>query len=97
MFEDILGFEMEALDVVIKAAAFDDGPIDDMGGGSAEGIAHVGLLKDFIGAGAGATIGEELGWGEVGIAGTVDDIEEALFDGIGHGDAEVEVPWALDF
>jgi len=42
-------------------------------------------------AGACAAIGEELIGGEVGVAGVVDEVEEAEFDGVGDGDAEVEV------
>jgi hypothetical protein len=30
--------------------------------------------------------------GEVGAFGAVDDVEETEFDGVGHGDTEVEVP-----
>ena len=89
---DGVGFEVEAVDGVLVAAAFDGGPFDDVGGGGAEGIAHVGLLVDLFGAGAGETIGEELVGGEVCAFGAVDDIEEAVFNGVGHSDAEVEVP-----
>ena len=77
---------MDAFDLVIGAAAFDGGPLDDVVGGGAERVAHVGLLEDFFGAGAGAAIGEELVGGEVGAVGAVDDVEEAEFDGVGHGD-----------
>lgn len=91
---DVIGFEVETLDGVVVAAALDGGPFDDVSGGRAEGIAHVGLLKDFFGAGAGAAIGEELRGSEIGVGGAIDDVEQAEFDGVGHGDAEVEIPGA---
>ncbi len=91
---DVVGFEVDAVDLVIGATTFDGGPFDDVAGGSAHGIAKVGLLVDFLGAGAGAAVGEELGGGEVGALAAVNDVEEAEFDGVGHGDAEVEVPGA---
>jgi hypothetical protein len=50
------------------------------------------LLEDLFEAGAGAAIGDELIGGQGGIAGAVDDVEEAELDGVGDGDAEVEVP-----
>ena len=37
-------------------------------------------------------IGNELFGGELRVFGAVDDVEEAEFDGVGHGDAEVEIP-----
>ena len=59
------------------------------GGGGAEWVAHVGLLVNFLGTGPCLAIGDELFGSEVRVLGTVDDVEEAEFDGVGHGDAEV--------
>lgn len=64
--EDVLGFEVDAVDGVIGAAAFDGGPLDDGVGLGAEWVAHVGLLEGFVGAGASAAIVEELFDGEMG-------------------------------
>ena len=50
------------------------------------------MLVNFFGAGAGLAIGDELFVGERGAFGAVDDLDEAEFYGVGHGDAEVEVP-----
>ena len=91
---DVEVFEVDAFDGVISAAAFDSGPFDDGGGGSAQGFAQVGLLEDFLGAGTGPGVGDEFFRGEVGTLHPVDDVEEPEFDGIGQGDAEVEVPRA---
>ena len=93
---DLVGFEMDALDLVVEAAALDRGPFNDRGRGSTKRIAHVRLLKDFFGAGAGTAVGEELFRGKVFPLGAIDHIEEAEFDGIGEGDAEVEVPGGVD-
>ena len=41
-------------------------------------------------------IGNELFGGEVRIFGAVDDVEEAEFDGVGHGDAEVQIPGRME-
>ena len=90
--EDLAGFEVNALDLVVIAAAFDGGPLDDRGGGGAERVAHVRLLVNFFGAGTGLAIGDELFRGEARAFGAVDDIEEAEFDGVGHGDLEIEIP-----
>jgi len=87
--EDLIGFEMDALDLVILTATFDGGPFDDAGGSGTERVAQVGLLVNFVGTGAGLAIGDELIGSEVRAFGAVDDVEEAQFDGIGHGDAEV--------
>ena len=87
--EDLVGFEVEAFDLVIFAATFDGGPFDDAGSGGAEGVAHIGLLEDFLGAGTGSAIDQKLFGGKGGTFGSVDDIKEAEFDGVGHGDAEV--------
>ena len=86
---DIIGFEVEAFDIVIMAAAFDGGPFDDAGGSGPEGIAHVGLLEDFLRTGAGLAGGNELGGSEVLILRAIDDVEEAEFDGVGEGDLEI--------
>jgi len=93
--EDIVGFEVEAFDFVIGTAAFDSGPIDDVGGSGAHGIAHIGLLEDFVGAGARAGVGEELVGSEAGALDAIDGVEEAELDGVGDGDAVVEVPGAV--
>ena len=88
---DVGGFEVDAFDLVIGAAAFDGRPFDN---GSATGywVAHVGLLEGLFEAGAGAAVSEELTGCEVGIASVVDEVEEAEFDGVGDGDLEVEIP-----
>jgi hypothetical protein len=90
--EELRGFEVEALDGVIGAAAFDGGPVDDGGGGGAERVAHVGLLEDFFGAGAGFGVGEELFGGQLGVLNAIDDVEQAVLDGVGEGEAEIEGP-----
>ena len=90
--EDLVGFEVNAFDLVIVTATLDGGPVHDGGRGCAKRIAHVGLLIDFLGTGTGLAIGDELFGGEVRIFGAVDDVEEAEFDSVGHGDAEVQIP-----
>ena len=82
---------MHTFDLVVGAATFDGGPFDN-GSTAGKRVAHVGLLEDLFETGACAAVGEELSGGEVGVAGAVDDVEETEFDGIGDGDAEVEVP-----
>ena len=89
---DFVGFKMDAFDFVIEPAALDGGPFHDGGGGSTERIAHVRLLKDFFRASPGAAVGEELFRGKVFALGPVNHVEEAEFDRIGEGDAEVQVP-----
>jgi hypothetical protein len=91
-----LRFEVDALDFVIGTATFDGAPLDDAAGGGAHGVAQVGLFEDFFVAGAGAAIGEELGGGDFGAAGAVDGIDEAKADGVGEGDAEVDVPRSVE-
>ena len=93
--DDLVGLEVDSFDGVIGAAAFDGGPVDDGSGGGATGVAKIGLLIDFVGAGTGLTIGKELGWGETGALGAIDDVDQAKFDGIGHGNVVVEVPGAV--
>ena len=98
--EDLIGFEVDALDMIVLPAAFDGGPFDDAGGGRAERVAQVGLLIDFIGPGASLAIGDKLIGSEVGALGAVDDVEEAQFNGVGHGDLEIQVPrgfWIYGF
>ena len=90
--EDLVGFEVNAFDLVIVTATLDGGPVHDGGRSRAKRIAHVGLLINFLGTGTRLAIGNELCGGEVRVFGAVDDVEEAEFDGVGHGDAEVEVP-----
>ena len=63
--KDLIGFEVNAFDSVIVAAALDGGPFDNAGGGGAERVAHVGLLEDFVRAGASAAVGDELVRGKV--------------------------------
>ena len=92
LLTDLISFEMDAFDFVIEAAALNGGPFNDGGRGCTEGIAHVRLLKDFLGTGAGAALGDELFGIERGIAGAVDDIDEAEFDSVGEGDAEIQIP-----
>jgi len=76
-FQDLVMFQVEADDVVIAATALDDGPIHNVVGGGTEGIAHVGLLEDFLLAGAGAAVGDELRASEGGALDAVDNVEEA--------------------
>ena len=90
--DDLIGFEMDAFDRVILTATFDGGPFDDAGGSGAEGIAHVRLLKDFVGAGAGAAGVKELSGSEEFVLRAVDDVEETEIDGVGESDAEIQIP-----
>ena len=92
LLADLIRFEVDALDFVIEAAALDGGPFHNGGGGSTEGITHVGLLKDFFGASATAALGDEFFGLERSVLGAVDDIDEAVFDGVGKRDAEVQIP-----
>ena len=46
--QDLVGFEVNAFDLVIVTAALDGGPVHDGGRGGAKRIAHVGLLIDFL-------------------------------------------------
>ena len=93
--EELIGFEMDALDLIIHAATLDGGPVHDGSGGCAERVAHVGLLKDFFGTGASAAIGEELFGGEVFALSVIDDVEEAKVDGVGEGHSEIQIPWGI--
>ncbi len=88
---DLAGFEMNSLDLVIRAAPFDGGPIDNPSG-ARHRVAQVGLLEDFIEPGAGLAIGDELVRGQGSAARAVDDIEETEFDGVQDGDAVVQIP-----
>ena len=92
LLADLVRFEVDALDFVVKSAALDGRPLNDGGRGGTQRIAHVGLLKDFFGAGTSAAVGEELFRGKVFALGPVKHVEEAEFDGVGEGDAEVEIP-----
>ncbi len=92
MLTDLVSFEVDALDFVISATAFDSAGFDDAAGGSAERIAHVGLLEDFLVASAGAAIGEELRGRDDRATGAVDGVDETEADGIDEGNAEVDVP-----
>ncbi len=89
--DDLVVFEVEALDGEVEAGAFDNGPVGD-GGDGGEGIAEVGLLEGSFGAGAFVAVDEELFGGKAGVAGAVDDVKEAELDGVGHGDAVIKVP-----
>jgi len=89
---DLAVLEMDANDFVIQTAVIEGTPLDDVIGGCTERIAHVRLLKDFLGAGAGRATGNKFFRIEGGIAGAIDDLDETEFDGIGKGDAVVEVP-----
>ena len=91
---DVRGFEVDAFDLVVGTTAFDGGPIDD-GSAAGDGVAHVGLLEDFIESGTGAAIFEELFPGESGATGAVNKFDQAQFDGIDDGDAVIEVPGRL--
>ena len=93
--ENLVGFEVDAFDGVIVTATLDGGPVHDAGGGGAEWVAHVGLLVNFLGTGTRSAIGDELFGSEVRVLSAVDDVEEAEFDGVGHGDAEVQIPWII--
>ncbi len=94
LLDDLSVFEMNADDGIVITAPFDDRPIHDVVGGSAEGIAHIGLLEDFLQPRAGAAIGNVLFGGEVFVLGAVNDFEEAEVDGIHESGAVVEVPWS---
>ena len=88
---DLVVVEVEAPDGVVGAAAFDGGPVHDgLGGGC--GVAEVGLFEDLREAGAVTAVGEDLVGLEVGAFGAVDDVQEAEFEGVGHGDAEIQIP-----
>ena len=92
--EDLVVFEVEAFDWVVGAATLDGGPLDDAGGGCAERVAEIGLLIHLFGTRTSLAIGDKLLGGEVGVPGLVDDIEQAEFDGVGHGDPEIQIPGA---
>ena len=92
LLEDLIGFEVDAFERIIESATLDGGPVHDGGRGCAERIAQVGLLKDFFGAGASAAIGEKLFRSELGAFHAIDNVEQAQFDGVGHGDAKIKVP-----
>ena len=96
LLADLVGFEMDALDLVVEAAALDRGPLNDGGRGGTQRIAHVGLLKDFFRAGTGTAVGEELFRGKVLALGPVNHVEEAEFDGVGESDAVVEIPGRME-
>ena len=55
------------------------------------------MLEDLFEAGAGAAVGEELIRGESCVASAVDGVEEAELDGVGDGDAEVEIPGGVNW
>ena len=102
--EDLFGFEVDAFDLVIFATTFDGGPFDDAGGRGAAWVAHVTLLINFLRTGSSLAVGNELQGSKGGAFGAVDDGNQTEFDGIGHGNAEVEVPkatgkegWIFDF
>ena len=90
--EDLVGFEVDAFDLVVVTATLDGGPVHDGGGGGAERIAQVGLLIDFLGTGTGLAIGDELFGGEARALDAVDHVEKAQLDGVNEGDAVIKVP-----
>jgi len=92
LLADLVGFEVGTLDFVVEAAALDGGPFNDGGSGSTERITHVRLLKDFFGTGAGAAVGEELFRGKMFALSAIDEAKKAEFDGVGEGDAEIQIP-----
>src|SRR5882672_275322 len=107
LFDNLGMFEMDPFDGAVKAATLDDGPVHDVVGGSAEGIAHIALLVDFFLASPGLAVREEFLGSEIGALSAVNDAHEPEFDGVGHGDFEIDVPrairslnygfWLLDF
>src|SRR2546426_10689093 len=94
-FDDLTVLEVDTDECVIVAAAFDDGPVHDVVGGGAQRVAHVALLIDFFLTRARLAISEELGAAKLSAASAVDDVHEAELDGVGHGDAEVQIPWII--
>ena len=92
MLEDLAGFQVDAFERVVEAAAFNRGPTDNISAGGPKWIAHVGLLENLFGPGARLAVGEELFCREVGALDAIDDVQEAQFNGAGESDAVVEVP-----
>jgi hypothetical protein len=92
LFEDLIVFEVNADDVVVVAAAFEQRPINDTIYGGAERVAHVSLLEDSFVASARAAIGEELLARDIGSASAVDGIYKAELDGVGESDFEIQIP-----
>src|SRR5439155_25543850 len=92
LLDDFAVFEVGADDLVIVTAALEDAPVHDVIGRSAEGIADVGLLEDALVASAGAAVGQEFLASKSGAAGAVDQLDQALADGVRHRDAEVMGP-----
>ena len=88
LFLDLVVLQMDAFDLVIETASFNSGPIND-GRGRRDRVAQVGLLIDFFEAGAGAAIDQELFRGDAGAALAVDDVQQAEFESVGHGDAVI--------
>jgi len=88
---DFRRLQMDAFNFVIGATPFDGGPVDD-GSAAWDGVAHVGLLEDLFETRTRPAVGKELNWREIGVTGAIDNIEEPLFDGVGDGDAEIQVP-----
>src|SRR5439155_14696762 len=96
LFDDLTVLEVDTDECVIVATAFDDGPVHDVVGGGAERVAHVALLVDFFLTSARLAISEELGAAKLSAASAVDDVHEAELNGVGHGDAEVNVPRRIE-
>ena len=92
LFDDLTVLEVDTDEGVIVATAFEDGPVHDVVGGSTERVAHVALLIDFFLTSARLAISEKLGAAKLSAASAVDDVHEAELDGIGHGDAKVQIP-----
>jgi len=93
--EDFVGLEVDAFDLVVTATALDGGPFDDMVGRGTKRIAHVGLLENVLLTRQGFAVSDELFRREILALGTVNDFEQAKFDGVLNGDAVVEIPWAF--
>ena len=91
LLPDLFGFEVHARDGVVGTALFDAGPVNDVIGGGAQRVAHVGLFEDAVIPGAGPAISEETVAGEFGSFGAIHRFDEAIVNGVLHGDAEVEV------
>jgi hypothetical protein len=50
------------------------------------------LLEDLFETRPRPAVGKELSWREIRVSRPIDNIEEPLFDRVGDGDLEVEIP-----
>lgn len=91
--DDFVLFEMDASNFVFEGTLLDRGPFDD-GSAGRKRVAKVRLLVDFLEAGAGATVSEELVFGEESRARAVDEVEESEVEGVGHGHSKIQIPRA---